>query len=90
VDHQAGYEAHVAAEAVELCHDDRPFELLGRLDGGVELGAAFQGISALAALNLDVIGSDGEVLGRAEPGNGLALGLEAKAAAALPISTTSR
>jgi len=32
---QAGYEAHVAAEAVELCHDNRPLELLGRLDGGV-------------------------------------------------------
>ena len=50
--HQIGTERDIAAETVELGHQDRRLELVGGLERSRELGPAIQRISALAGLDL--------------------------------------
>jgi hypothetical protein len=77
--HQAGNEMNVAAEAVELCHQNRHLGLAGFGEGSGQNGAAVEGVGTLAALGLDMLGDDGEPFGLGEAGDGMALGFNAKA-----------
>jgi hypothetical protein len=43
---------YIAAEAVELCHDDRRFDFLSRLQCCRELRASVERVGTLSGLNL--------------------------------------
>ena len=73
--HQPGDEGHVAREPVQLRHHDAASRGLGRSQRGGELGTPVQRVGALAALGLDELGDEGEVLGFGEPLDGGALRL---------------
>ena len=82
--HQARYEGHVAGKPVELGHDDRAFLLppCGQRCG--QLGPSVEGIAPLPRFHLDELADQIEPLGRGEPGDRLALGLDAEPGSALP------
>ena len=83
--HEAGNEMHVAGEAVELAHNDRPAELARSLDGGGELRPAIEGVGALARLVLLEGLANGKALGLGEGGDRVALRFEAEAAPGLAL-----
>ena len=66
-------------------HPFRGLELPGGLDGGRELRSAVERVRALARLDLLEGPGDRVTLGLGKTGNGLALGLQAEAAAALAL-----
>src|SRR4051794_16540596 len=72
---------HVAAEAIELGHDDRSLQPAGPCQRRSELRPALQRVGPLPRLDLDELGVDLVALDGAEPGDGLALGLDAQAQA---------
>ena len=80
---QAKQEMGIAGEPVQLGDDQRGPRELGLFDGGGELRA----VIPLAALHLDILGKQrgGFPLAGHEGGDGLALGLYAKAALALLV-----
>ena len=57
--------------------------LTSRCQGGRELRAPIERVSALAGLGLDELGDEGEVLGFGEPLDGYSLGLDPKTRALL-------
>jgi hypothetical protein len=81
--HQTADEVDVAAEPVELRGDDRAFQLAGHLEGRGKLRPALKRVSALTGLDLGESIYDVAALGSGKPGNGIALGLEAKPSGAL-------
>ena len=66
--HQAADEMDVAAEAIELCHDDRRFDFLCCLQGRGELRPAVERISPLSGLDLLERLNQVEALSLGEPG----------------------
>jgi hypothetical protein len=82
--HQPGDEGNVAGEAIELGDDDRAFAGLAGCQRRSELWSPFQGVGALAGLDLRELGDQRVALGLGEPGDCCALGLDAEPRAALP------
>ena len=71
---------HVARKPIQLRDGDgaRPSVAAGLSEGGGEFRAALEGVRAFARLDLDMLGDDLEALGLGEPGDGRALGVNAK------------
>ena len=76
---------NVAAEPVELGDDDRARlpVAAGLGEGGTKLRAALERVRPLARLDLRELADDPKALGLGEPGDGGALGVNAKPRAAL-------
>lgn len=73
----------VARQPIELRDDDGAFTSLGLGQSGGELGAAIEGVGALARLHLHVFANALEALGLSEAGDSGALRLDAQAGLAL-------
>jgi hypothetical protein len=76
---------NIAGEPVELRDNDRPFQLAGGLDGGGQLGAAFQRIRTLACLDLGKSLSDRKAFRLGKAGNGFPLRFQPEAGATLAL-----
>jgi hypothetical protein len=73
----------VAAEPIELRDDDWAFQPAGHLESCGELRPAVKRVSALASLDFGESVCDVAAFSSGKPGNGIALGLEAKPRGAL-------
>lgn len=87
--HQAGDEVNIAAQAIQLGHDDRAFGLAGGGECRRELGASVEGIRTLAGLDLDELSHDLEPIVCGEPGVRFPLRLNAQAGLALLLGGDS-
>ncbi len=83
---------NVATEPVQLGDRDRAFAMLGLSQCRSQLRAAFKRVGTFAGLDLDELTGQLEALRLGEPGNGLTLGFqsEARAALARPSGRPSR
>jgi hypothetical protein len=90
VGHQPGDEMHVAAQTVELRHDDRFLRLPGVGEGRRELGPPIQGVASLSRLYLAVVAGDLVAVLGAEGMDGSLLGFKAQAGLALLAGGNAR
>src|SRR5438445_817558 len=81
---------HIARQTIELGDYDRRLQFLGLAKGRGELWALFQGVAALAGLDLDKLTSGLQRLTGDELQNSLALGIQSQARSSSNATNRSR
>ena len=84
--HKTGNEVNIAAEAVELAHENCRLTLLRKRQSRSKPWTTIQGITALPRFDLHLFGNDGDVVLSGEPLRTISLSIETKPAPPLPGS----